>query len=402
MDEFTQKTPAIFISHCSVQGEVDKVAQRLKDLIGSELFAGDEQLINREVFFTGSAETGMRPGEQFAAMLRNVQQARVVVAVVTKETNRSIAMLAEMAVATANATLLPVATRRSYRRLLSWPFDSLHMPALDNAEDVRGLLREIANRCGLPETAAARPGKRCDDFAHWVTDNYTDLVGPRRSWKIAAAASCAAAIIAAAIGYWGGSLQGREQLTSMQHGVETLISGVSVCVVYQGTLPRKQLVKRMDEILEAVKKLDDPSDKACDRGTQPTTRVVHPEALVRKVFVEALKITGALDDRKELVEIAQRWKNRQPGPAPAGDQESKAPKQSDHPNCDNKLEQTDRDWCNVVVKPGPESAKRFDDTEFAIVRIGDEFVALAAGKRVPGRGRWQVRTVRSVMIAAQP
>jgi hypothetical protein len=395
--------PSIFISHCTVQGQVDEIGQRLHALLKAELFAGSDEHTRRAVFFTGHVAGGMRAGDDFKTMLDALQAARVVIAVVTIGTKDSVAMLAEMSVAYSQNKLLPVATRGNYRQRLTWPFHAIHAPSLDNAADVRGLLVDLASRAGLPYAPDAQTEQRCLALAQWVREKYQEIASAERRLKrkmvVGGVVGGLLAVLGCTAFYFLGLSSGQSQDITLRQGAEIKIDDLPVCVAFQGTLPRRYLSKRMREVYETLYNPDHTEEADCQGQIVASDVPGADEETVRQVFLQAMRLSGGLGmladpaDRAAAEALVKRWTK--------DDRALAQPVEGDE--CSRRGTALDHDWCKLVKTRLDERARKsFDDAEYAILRVGNKVTAIAARKRVADHPKWFVRSVRSVIVEVKP
>jgi hypothetical protein len=369
----------IFISYC----QKEELAELLCDLIRTALYGDDVEAARKRVFYTGAVETGLRPGAEFNAMLKGLEQARCVVAVVTRETRNSIAMQAEMALANASKKLIPTVARESYRQLLTWPFAETQASTLDDELAVRQLIDTVGEKIGRQPTYNEEAEKKCGALVKRAKEIHHPIAPPRKTWPLAGVAVASVAVAVAALaGFWGGA---RAAVGPRLVAVDgTPIDGTEIHIVHQSTLPRKRLSSRLHELRSEL-------------GDETTTAEVH------RVFMDVLKATntqwGFSDATlKELEGIVTRWTSGNSGVENAGNL-----------TCDKMPVALDRDWCALLAAKLDSKVTQFDDTKYAIARIGSgnagsqpPAVVMISGKAVPGKPSWMVQDIGTVLLRITP
>jgi hypothetical protein len=360
----------IFISYCSRE----PLAGRLFELIRTTVYGGNDEETTRRVFYSGHVDASLPPGGKFDEMLKRLERSTCVVAIVTRQTMNSTAMLSEMAVANAAKKLIPALARESYRHLLTWPFAETQGSMLDSESGVQQLLTTIGAKIGRPATFDAAAKEKCRELAAQAKRTHRPVAPPWRSWLLAAALL---AITVGIAGYWFGSREKGPRLVAIDG---TPIDGIEIRTVHQSTLPRKRLSSRLHELRQKL-------------GPSTETSEVH------NAFMDVLTATnsqwGFSDETlKKLRTIVEEWKS--------GDSKIEYAGRLD---CNDMPIDVDKKWCAALEAEIPAKLDDFDNTVYAIARIGTEVrgrqpppVVMTTGKQVPGHRTWIVQGVNTVLL----
>lgn len=360
----------LFISHCSA--DAAGLVAPLSDLLRIALYGSDTDAFRRHVFFTGDTDQGLRSGETFDAMLTQLAASRAVLAVVTRHTAGSVAMVAEMSLARSQGKLVPAVGHPSYRRLLTWPLDQTQARALGSAPAVAALLQDLAVMLRRPLTTGPEVQAGIEKVARafwWRCWPRPPDVRP-----------LAVAAVAAAVGI-GGVAAGRYLLPpETRHlalGSPVRLGDHEVKLLFNGTLPRALLSSRLVEM---------------QRFMGEGVRAVPPEQ-VHAAFIQALQVSTAWpgltpEQRERLVRIVRSWTS--------GD--SQISKRGDL-RCQDLKTDPDRAWCAAVQEVVSDQHRdAFDRDRFALVSVGSELRALMPGRRLAELPGWAVDDVGAVVL----
>lgn len=360
----------LFISHCS--NDVADLVEPLSELLREALYSGNDAAFAEHVFFTGRHEQGLRSGEHFDRMLEQLGQSRAVLAVVTRRTESSMAMVAEMSVARAQGKLLPAVGHPSYRRLLRWPLDNAQAPALGGPDGIRQLLGDLSRRLGRP----LRTGEEIERRIAAVAQTFWRRCWPRVPnipFRLALASFALIGVIAYVAGYHTSGPEIRYLTVSS----DVVVGNHQLRLLFNGTLPVALLSNRLVDIQKSV----------------PDAQT----ATVRMAFVEALRASAAWPgipekQRKDLEAIVGQW---QSGDSRIASRGGRA--------CEQLPVELDQRWCVAIQKAVNDDFRvAFDRDRFALVEINGQPKALMSNRPVPGLSAWMVRDVGAVVLLRQP
>jgi hypothetical protein len=317
----------LFISHWS--GD-KKLGDALVALLTEALYPDckgknqDQDQVGQWVFYTSRVDTGLKGGEPFDAMLKQLDAAKLVVAIVTPRSVRSIAVQAEMTLAKRQGKLIPVAPRAPYAKLLSWPVDHVEAKNLSSEAAAEALVRQVGGdlKREVVWTDATREKGRAlarrARWAYWRPVRWTPYL------------AVLALLLMMATG-WGAYATGvrsagpkRYQLTK----AEQRINGAVVRLDYQNTFPARNLTPRLRHMWQTLGEKRDPGE-------------------IRRLFAAALR-QHPTQDLGILAELVNDWRTKDQG--------------------------LDERWASAVnglVGPGFDRTA-FDDTVFAVLRINGE------------------------------
>ena len=376
----TSDTLDFFISHSSK----DTIAQALFTLLGDEVYGGDVAEIKRRVFFSSNGEVGLSAGENFETLLDRVNSAKRVVALVTLTSCCSPAVQTEMVHALHRQALIPVVARKEYRSLLKWPFDRLNTLSLDSPGDVRSLMMQLGQVAGrdVPGRNDARYARLADEARR----SCPKPPPPQRWWRVAAITLVALLIPLIGIAFFVGKGRAAPRAVTVGTTKEEVIDGTSIMIIHRTTFPRKRLSSRLHEI----------------HATLGLNDVSHTE--VHDLFMTALRATnqawGLTTEQLGVLEgIVTQWRS-------GGSQVEFA---SDT-GCNALPVTLDQAWCTAVEGLFSQGTRGdFDNTEFAIARLGPEasppprpLTVLTVRTPVPGHPRWTVEDIGAVTLRVEP
>lgn len=366
--------PDLFISHCSA----DRVAQEFVSLIRGALYADKEAEFVEKVFFTSYKENGLHVGDGFDKIIKKLEEARLVIGLVTRGTLASTAMIAEMSLARHYGKLLPVLARKSYMPLLKWPFEQVQSAALDIEDDLLALLRHLARELGRPfkETTAVK--EQCARMVQVAKGYCPDTIPPERRWQWRARGLAAATLVFVPAAFFLGRMS---MLPAIRHvalgSTETQVGDVPVRLLYSGTFPEKYLSRRLTEIQDALQK-----------NAQNDPRISSASA-VRNHFLRALELAAASPSAKWTLQASDLNSLRRHVDSWDGvpDRQGCFGRPNEQPGCINM------GWSNAVREALADKVKSFDDTKFAIALIDNKPAVLVKGVSPPEQCGWKVETV---------
>ncbi|MBL8292148.1 MAG: toll/interleukin-1 receptor domain-containing protein [Bryobacterales bacterium] len=330
----------LFLSHSSKDKEL---ATALARLLSATLYGSKKGEISGQIFFSSAPESGLIAGDSFDKILEELKAAKQAVVLVTPESAKSVAVLAEMAIALNAKKLVPVSARKGHEKLLTWPFGETHAVELDSASAVQAYLTKLGGkREGLEE--------ECSQLAAQARKSY---VAPRTRLRIQRAAMAMAVLVMAGLAAWGAYEYGVRQpkkyeVTSARFEP---ISGRRVKLRSAFTLPERRLTERLFDI---------HSELGGGEEEAEIHRLV--EKAIRKGNIHGhwLLPDGAPEG---LIKLATRWRKGYKPQYGAGSK-----------GC-GPLEQLDKEWCECIATLDENQrgvADKIDTTRFAVVEVKGE------------------------------